>query len=128
MAGVINAEHHDRAMQVVKATLTFASADSGSITDLVTTHSYYGYGTQVFIDYGGTAPTNLWDLDIEDEFGVNLLNDKGDNLAVATDPTTITQADLDNGMACSGRLTFKGTNGGTSDGVAVIYVYIARYQ
>ena len=128
MAGVINAEHHDRAMQVVKATLTFASADSGSITDLVTTHSYYGYVTQVFIDYGGTAPTILCDLDIEDEFGVNLLNDKGDNLAVATDPTTITQADLDNGMACSGQLTFKGTNGGTSDGVAVIYVYIARYQ
>ena len=128
MPGVINAEHHDRAMQVVKATLTFASADSESITDLTTTHSYYGFVTQVFIDYGGTTPTNLWDLDIEDEFGVNLLNDKGDNLAVATDPTTITQADLDNGMACSGQLTFKGTNGGTSDGVAVIYVYIARYQ
>jgi len=128
MAGVINAEHHDRAMQVVKATLTFDSASSGSITDLTTTHSYYGYLVQVFIDYGGTTPTNSWDLDIEDEFGVNLLNDKGDNLAVATDPTTITQTDLDNGMACSGQLTFKGTNGGTSDGVAVIYLYIARYQ
>ena len=103
MTTAINAEHHDRAMQVVKATLTFDSA-SQSVT---TTHSYYGYVCQVFIDHGGTAPTNLWDLVVTDEFGVDVINGTG---------------------ACSGQLTFSGTNGGTSNGTCEIYLYIARYQ
>ena len=124
MTTAINAEHHDRAMQVVKATLTFASA-SQSVT---TTHSYYGYVCQVFIDHGGTAPTNLWDLVVTDEFGVDVINGTGANIASGTDKHTFTQADLDNGMACSGQLTFSGTNGGTSSGTCEIYLYIARYQ
>ena len=41
MATAINSEAHDKAMQVVKCTLTFASA-SQSVT---TTHSYYGFVT-----------------------------------------------------------------------------------
>ena len=124
MTTAINAEHHDRAMQVVKATLTFDSA-SQSVT---TTHSYYGYVCQVFIDHGGTAPTNLWDLVVTDEFGVDVINGTGANIASGTDQHTFTQADLDNGMAFSGQLTFSGTNGGTSNGTCEIYLYIARYQ
>lgn len=125
MATAINAENHDFGMQVVKATLTFASA-SQSVT---TTHKYYGFVTQCFIDHDdSTQPTNLWDLVITDEFGVDVINGKGANIAVATDTYTFTQSDLDNGMACSGQLTFAGTNGGTSSGEAIIYLYIARYQ
>ena len=124
MTTAINTEDHDRAMQVVKATLTFASTNQA----VTTTHSYYGFVTQVFIDHGGTAPTNLWDLVVTDEVGVDVLNGKGANIASATDQYTFTQADLDNGMACSGQLTFTGTTGGTASGVAEIYLYIARYQ
>tara|TARA_R100000808_G_scaffold22508_1_gene48977 strand:+ start:3752 stop:4126 length:375 start_codon:yes stop_codon:yes gene_type:complete len=124
MATAINTEAHDRAMQVVKANLTFASASQSATT----THSYYGFVTQVFIDHGGTAPSDNWDLVVTDEFGVDVLNGKGANIASGTDQHTFTQADLDNGMACSGQLTFSGTNGGTSSGVAEIYLYIARYQ
>ena len=124
MTTAINSEAHDKAMQVIKCTLTFASA-----TQTVTTaHSYYGFVTQAYLDHGGTTPTNLYDLVITDEYGVDVLNGKGANIAVATDTYTYTQADLDNGMACSGQLTFSGTNGGTSSGVVEIYLYVARYQ
>ena len=124
MATAINSEAHDKAMQVVKCTLTFASASQSATT----THSYYGFVTQAYLDHGGTTPTNLYDLVVTDEFGVDMLNGKGANIAVATDKQTFTQADLDNGMACSGQLTFSGTNGGTSSGEVEIYLYIARYQ
>jgi hypothetical protein len=124
MTTAINAEHHDRAMQVVKATLTFASASQSATT----THSYYGYVSQVFIDHGGSAPSDNWDLVVTDEFGVDVINGLGANVQSGTDKHTYTQADLDNGMACSGLLTFSGTNGGTGSGTVEIYLYIARYQ
>ena len=124
MTTAINSEAHDKAMQVIKCTLTFASGSQSATT----THSYYGFVTQAYLDHGGTTPTNLYDLVITDEYGVDVLNGKGANIAVATDTYTYTQADLDNGMACSGQLTFSGTNGGTSSGVVEIYLYVARYQ
>ena len=124
MATAINTEAHDRAMMVVKTNLTFASGTQAATT----THSYYGFVTQVYIDHGGTAPTDNWDLVVTDEFGVDVINGKGANIASGTDKHTFTQSDLDGGMACSGQLTFTGTNGGSSDGVAEIYLYIARYQ
>ena len=124
MTTAINLEAHDRAMQVVKCTLTFASGSQSATT----THSYYGYVEQCYMDHGGTAPTNLWDLVGTDEFGVDTINGKGANIASGTDKHTFTQSDLDNGMACSGQLTFSGTNGGTSSGTVEIYLYIARYQ
>lgn len=124
MATAINSEAHDRAMQVIKCTLTFESGSQSATT----THSYYGYVVQCYIDHGGTAPTDEWDLVVTDEFGVDTINGKGANIASGTDTHTFTQSDLDNGMACSGQLTFSGTNGGSSDGVAEIYLYVARYQ
>ena len=125
MTTAINSEAHDRAMQVVKCTLTFASGSQSATT----THSYYGYVVQCLLDHDGdTQPTNLWDLVVTDENGVDVINGKGANIAVATDTYTYTQADLDNGMACSGQLTFSGTNGGSSSGVVEIYLYVARYQ
>ena len=124
MTTAINSEAHDKAMQVIKCTLTFASGSQSATT----AHSYYGFVTQAYLDHGGTAPTNLYDLVITDEYGVDVLNGKGANIASATDTYTYTQADLDNGMACSGQLTFSGTNGGSSSGVVEIYLYVARYQ
>ena len=124
MTTAINSEAHDKAMQVIKCTLTFASGSQSATT----AHSYYGFVTQAYLDHGGTAPTNLYDLVITDEYGVDVLNGKGANIAVATDTYTYTQEDLDNGMACSGQLTFSGTNGGSSSGVVEIYLYVARYQ
>ena len=124
MTTAINSEAHDKAMQVIKCTLTFASTSESATT----AHSYYGFVTQAYLDHGGTAPANLYDLVITDEYGVDVLNGKGANIAVATDTYTYTQADLDNGMACSGQLTFSGTNGGSSSGVVEIYLYVARYQ
>lgn len=119
------AENHDFAMSTVIVRLDFETA-AESVT---TTHSYYGFVVQAFIDHDDTTqPTNLWDLVITDEFGVDTLNGKGANIAVATDTYTFTQSDLDNGMACSGQLTFAGTNGGTGNGIVVITLYIARYQ
>ena len=91
MATAINREDHDRAMQVVKATLTFSSATQA----VTTTHKYYGFVTQCFIDHdGSTQPDNLWDLVVTDEFGVDVINGKGANIAVATDQHTFTQSDL----------------------------------
>ena len=96
MTTAINSEAHDKAMQVIKCTLTFASGSQSATT----AHSYYGFVTQAYLDHGGTAPTNLYDLVITDEYGVDVLNGKGANIAVATDTYTYTQEDLDNGMAC----------------------------
>jgi len=124
MTTAINSEAHDKAMQVIKCTLTFASGSQSATT----AHSYYGFVTQAYLDHGGTTPTDAYDLVITDEYGVDVLNGKGANIAVATDTYTYTQADLDNGMACSGQLTFSGTNGGSSSGVVEIYLYVARYQ
>ena len=124
MTTAINSEAHDKAMQVIKCTLTFASGSQSATT----AHSYYGFVTQAYLDHGGTAPTNLYDLVITDEYGVDVLNGKGVNITSSTDTFTYTQADLDNGMACSGQLTFSGTNGGSSSGVVEIYLYVARYQ
>ena len=83
---------------------------------------------EFYLYHGGTAPTNLWDLVVTDEYGVDVINGKGANIASGTDKHTFTQSDLDNGMACSGPLTFSGTNGGSSSGTVEIYLYIARYQ
>ena len=116
-------EAHDRALQVVKATLDLS--DTNTIT---TTHSYYGFVVQCYIDHGSPLPDDDWDLTIKDEFGVDVLNGKGANIDKDVDTHTFTQADLDNGMACSGQLTFAGLAGGSSSGVAEIYLYIARYQ
>ena len=120
-------EAHDRAMQLLTATLTFS--DSGdNAASAVTTHSYYGYVVQCFIDHGGTAPTNLYDLVVTDDSGIDVLNGKGGDIASGTDTHAFTQTDLDNGMACHGQLVITGTNGGTGSGIAVVYLYIARYQ
>ena len=116
-------EAHDRALQVVKATLDLS--DTNTIT---TTHSYYGFVVQVYLDHSATPPDTGWDVTIKDENGVDVLNGKGANIVTSTDTYTYTQADLDNGMACSGQLTFAGLAGGSSSGVAEIYLYIARYQ
>ena len=125
MALVFNYEKHDRAMQLVKATLTFDSTNISATT----THSYFGYVTQVFLDHDDTTqPTNLWDLTVTDDSGIDVLNGTGANIVVATDKQAITQSDLDNGMACHGQLTFSGATGGTSSGICVVYLYIARYQ
>lgn len=124
MATVINTEDYRYAMNVIHATLTFSSG-SQSVT---TPRKYMGFVVQCFIDHGDTTPTNLWDLEILDAYGMDVLNGQGANLAVATDKKVITQIDLDNGMACSGALTFSGTNGGSSNGEADIYLYIARYR
>ena len=124
MATAINSEAHDRAMQVIKCTLTFESATQSATT----THSYYGYVVQCYLDHGGTAPDTGYDIFVKDEFGVDTLNAKGVNITSGTDKHTFTQSDLDNGMACSGQLTFSGADGGNSDGVVEIYLYVARYQ
>lgn len=113
-------EYHDRAMMVVKATVAM---EGTSETSSATTHSYYGFVVQCFVDETD-APDDNYDITITDEFGVDVLNGKGQNL---TADTTITQADLDNGMACSGKLTLafaQGTSGKDVD----VYLYIARYQ
>jgi hypothetical protein len=115
-------EAHDRALQVVKATLDLS--DTNTIT---TTHSYYGFVVQVYLDHSATPPDTGWDVTIKDENGVDVLNGKGANIVTSTDTYTYTQADLDNGMACSGQLTFLGESGGSSNS-AEIWVYIARYQ
>ena len=113
-------EHHDRAMMVVKATI----AMTGASDNATTTHSYYGFVVQCVIDETD-APTNGYDIVVTDEFEkIDLLNGKGADLTAST---TITQADLDNGMACSGQLKFTTTDGTDTKDVDV-YLYIARYQ
>ena len=113
-------EYHDRAMMVVKATI----AMTGASDTATTTHSYYGFVVQCVIDETD-APTDNYDIVVTDEFGkVDLLNAKGTNLSA---DVTFTQADLDNGMACSGQLTFTTTDGTDTKDVDV-YLYIARYQ
>tara|TARA_R100000664_G_scaffold33244_1_gene49891 strand:- start:1738 stop:2097 length:360 start_codon:yes stop_codon:yes gene_type:complete len=113
-------EHHDRAMMVVKATI----AMTGASDNATTTHSYYGFLVQCVIDETD-APTDGYDIVVTDEFlQVDLLNGKGANLS---GDTTITQADLDNGMACSGQLKVTTTDGESGKDVDV-YLYIARYQ
>jgi len=119
MATAINAEHHDRAMQVVKANLTFASASQSATT----THSYYGYVVQCFVDETD-APNDNYDITINDESRVDVLNGKGQNL---TADTVLTQTDLDNGMACSGQLSFI-VEDPTDTKTLTVYLYIARYQ
>ena len=121
-------EAHDRAMQLVTATLTFSDSGDNAAT-VQTTHSYYGFVVQMFINHDdSTVPTNLWDLTVTDDSGIDVINGKGANIASGTDTHTFTQADLDNGMACHGKLTFNGAAGGGGGGIAVVYLYIARYQ
>lgn len=113
-------EYHDRAMMVVKATI----AMTGASDNATTTHSYYGFVVQCVIDETD-APTDGYDITITDEFQkVDLLNGQGANL---TGNATITQSDLDNGMACSGQLKVT-TADGTSGKDVDVYLYIARYQ
>jgi len=122
---VVITEYHDRAMCVVKCAFTFTGTSEAASSSTKTTHSYYGFVVQCLVDEDGTnPPPDNWDLTVTDEFGVDLLNGKGTNL---TDDTTITQADLDNGMACSGQIQFSAAQVADGD-FATVYLYITRYQ
>ena len=123
----ITAEHHDRAMQVVALNFDCASGDPA---DKATTHKYYGFVVQCRIEYDTAKPTNSWDMTIKDEFETDVLNGKGANISTSGTEVVITQADLDNGMACSGLLTVDIDNAGAESGSTEnkIYLYIARYQ
>ena len=114
-------EYHDRAMMVVKAEITMTTTDPETFGP--TTHSYYGFVVQCFVDETD-APNDNYDITINDEFGVDVLNGKGQNL---TADTVLTQTDLDNGMACSGQLSFI-VEDPTNDKTLTVYLYIARYQ
>ena len=125
MAIVFDYVKHDHAMQLIKATLTFGT-DSIENT---TTHEYYGYVTQVVYDHdASTLPDDNWVLVVTDDTATDVLNGKGAAIDKDDDHQVITQADLDNGMACHGKLKFTASGGGTGSGICVVYLYIARYQ
>ncbi len=67
-------EYHDRAMMVVKAKITMTATDPETFGP--TTHSYYGFVVQCFVDETD-APDDNYDITINDEFGVDVLNGKG---------------------------------------------------
>ena len=125
-ATTIVAEHHDRAMQVVD--MTFDCGD-GDPADKPTDHKYYGFLVQCRIEFDSTKPANDFDITIKDEFGTDLLNGQGQSISTSGTEVVITQADLDNGMACSGTLTVDIDDASNSGSTAnKLYLYIARYQ
>ena len=78
-------------------------------------------------DGGGTAPTNLYDVTLDDEDGIDVLNGKGANLSNTTttsiaplygDGTTTNRP-----VAVDGKLTLDVSNAGNAKGgiVAVYY-------
>ncbi len=74
-------------------------------------------------DSGGTAPTNLYDVVIEDDDGLDVLAGAGANVTAAatvhvTDPTKVL-------YLRSGTLTLKVTNAGDAKG-GVVTLYILR--
>ena len=122
----IVAEHHDRAMQVIDMTI---DCGDGNPADKSTTHKYYGFLVQARIQFDSTKPTDAFDMTVKDEFGTDLLNGAGSNISTSGTEVVITQADLDNGMACSGLLTLDVDNAANSGSTAnKLYLYIARYQ
>ena len=84
---------------------------------------------QARIQFDSTKPTDAFDMTVKDEFGTDLLNGAGSNISTSGTEVVITQADLDNGMACSGLLTLDVDNAANSGSTAnKLYLYIARYQ
>jgi hypothetical protein len=99
------------------ADFTFVSETDGSASGS-TTQRYTGQVRQVLIYAGTTAPTNLYDVQLQDGAGRDLLFGDGANCPVA-DVVVVENA----GIVVNDRLTLAVTNAGdTKDGKVVVFI------
>ena len=112
-------------MKVLTATMTSdASGDA--------TNSYNIGAVRVnratIVNDGDDTPTNLWDLTVTDDDGIDILGAAGANVAVAADYTLQTKMDVspvvaEGGyMLVNGNLTFTGANMGNAK-IATVKIY-----
>ena len=103
--------------KVDKVTFIWASATTGA-ADGSTDQIYTGRVRQVLLYAGTTAPTNLYDVQLKDGAGRDLLFGKGANCPVAD--TVVVE---DAGIVVNDKLTLAVTNAGdTKDGRVVVYI------
>ena len=109
-----------------KVTLDWASDAAGAVNGTKTKALSGVISRVVFVpDSGGTQPTNLYDVTLEDEDGLDVLNGKGADLSNTTKSQTdvgVTDGTAGNfsGMAVDGLLELKVTNAGNAKGGLVI--------
>ena len=70
-------------LKKVEFAVTFSSVD-GSFTDYTILSKFEGFLLSIETNPGGTAPTNLYDITIEDAEGLDVLMSAGLNRATAT--------------------------------------------
>jgi hypothetical protein len=120
MAGTLTITHqlHRTVQKLLLDWLSDASGDvSGTLTAVV---SGILYRVAFVPDGGGTQPTDLYDVTIEDDDGVDVLAANGSNLSNATKSQHI-----DAGRAVDGKLELKVSNAGNAKGgLVALYVYV----
>ncbi len=106
-----------------KITFDWASS-SGGAADATTTNAFSGQLLNVYCvpDSGGTAPTALYDVVLNNADGVDLLHGLGaDNSATVTSAITNALGGL--GAVANDKLTLGVTNAGDTKG-GIVYVFI----
>lgn len=118
MAGTVTVSEK-RFGSVKKVTFTWSSS-AGGAADGATTYAYDGEILEAvqFPDGGGTQPTNLYDVVVNDADGIDVLGGLGANLSNAAN--TIKQ--FKDGLLCvaGSALTLAVTNAGDAKGGKVI--------
>lgn len=91
-------------------------SDAAGAADAVTTATLNGRVIYAVYqsDGGGTAPTNLWDVTVKDDSGIDVLKGTG---ADVTSAATVYKADSDGlGAVVESKLTLAVTNAGNAKG------------
>jgi len=116
MAMSVNADEHVLS-HIDRVTFIYVSGTDGSATG-TTKQVYTGRVRQVLLYAGTTAPTDLYDVELKDSAGRDLLFGQGADCPVAD--TVVVE---DGGMVVNEPLTLAVTNAGnTKDGRVVVYI------
>lgn len=114
-------ETFDDAMMIWQLT---ATSSGTTIASTVTSGGpNTGFIVQIDVADGSTDP-GAWAMVLTDALGVDMLDGQG---AIPDNGVLLTQADLGNGMAFRGPLTFS-ASGMETDSDIVVTVYAARWQ
>ena len=109
---------------VKKVTWAWTSASDGSVgaaaVSTTTTNAYSGKVERLVTDPGATAPTDNWDLVINDEDGTDILVGAGANRDTANTEQVLASSV---GIVANDKLTMLVTNAGDSK-TGTVYVYI----
>lgn len=110
----------DGAIMVFQLT---ATSSGTAIANTLTEGPNTGFIVQISVADGSTDP-GAWTMTLTDSHGVDMLDGQG---SIPDNGILLTQADLGNGMAFVGPLTFSAADMNNNSDI-VIVVYAARYQ